>query len=755
MAIVHTVGSKGTEQGGGTIRETVARIERDTGQKALGRWLEAYPGAEQVGLFVAKVDVSEIPMAELQAALPAFEAQLLGLGFGLYSIDYTQDFSGVLDRPAAVAHLCAHRGFREQGDLAEAMRGGAATILANTDSVGRHVLTWVATNARGHTVRSKLYNKVVSNFEAGEIRAPVGGHLADFVDCPNAHLRKTFQHPDAQARGLCRIEVSLYACRGSDLSAGTAEAVVGEALALVSTDDAAGGLFVVQPPRAQWANLAAVLDRCLVVADRTQGAVFVGWYAHTGTGRVSGVHVVPTTAKAASDESWERAVVWAAADFGFRACPIFRVDILAATEDGVELGPLRCYTKDAGAASVLAASKRPTQLHPDGPDIAAQLPPTATVSWVWRTQKSHAVGVEVSPYPLQEVPEIAAGRTISALSTRGRERRLRELQDAESAEEWKRAALGWLEAERQRRAAQQQKRAEELAMLARLVAAHVLLESSKKKTHDTVEQTLRGPTTKPAELPPGGPWRVLGYRSNDHTTAAGGSTKARVVLQSEGGDPLAMWATAGLERILGGCSEFFEVEADKFHRKLYWLPAVGKRALGGLEIAVGPVASFRGREGRPVYWSPVRVVSAPDPGRVALLQRLADAEHQHQVLSERQAETELAQAAGLRVATAPPATKTGHCSDLPPGEYLCARYAVATFRGAARFVLFLVPSENGERSTDEEERPTTGHFLEAAVVAHGGAEGLAKARGPLLCRLGDLRTTPNKKKARLATFAQA
>jgi len=140
-------------------------------------------------------------MDELQASLPAFERYLLSQGFGLYCIDYTRDFSGTLDRKALVDHLCKMEGFREQGDLPSAMREDKPTILANTDSVGNHVCTWVQTSKRGYTVRTKLYNKVVLNFEAGEIREPIGGHLADYVDCPNKHLRRTFLHPDVQARG--------------------------------------------------------------------------------------------------------------------------------------------------------------------------------------------------------------------------------------------------------------------------------------------------------------------------------------------------------------------------------------------------------------------------------------------------------------------------------------------------------------------------------------------------------------------------
>ncbi|MEW8689046.1 MAG: hypothetical protein AB2556_24770 [Candidatus Thiodiazotropha sp.] len=78
----------------------------------------------------------------------------------------------------------------------------------------------------------------------------------------------------------------------------------------------------------------------------------------------------------------EIAVEWGAANFGFRACPIFRVYILAADEEGVELGPLPCYSKDPKAGTILAASKRLTQLHPNGPDLEAFLPPSTVVLWV-------------------------------------------------------------------------------------------------------------------------------------------------------------------------------------------------------------------------------------------------------------------------------------------------------------------------------------------------------------------------------------
>ncbi|MEW8688768.1 MAG: hypothetical protein AB2556_23370, partial [Candidatus Thiodiazotropha sp.] len=135
QSIVHTLATLDDAEGG-AIRATVS----DTGKKAQAKWPELYPGTEPAGLFVAKVDVSEIPMDELQASLPAFERLLLAHS-GLYCVDYTQDFSGVLDREALMDHLCASEGFHKQGDLASAMRADVPTILANTGSMGGHVCT--------------------------------------------------------------------------------------------------------------------------------------------------------------------------------------------------------------------------------------------------------------------------------------------------------------------------------------------------------------------------------------------------------------------------------------------------------------------------------------------------------------------------------------------------------------------------------------------------------------------------------------
>ena len=204
---------------GSKIMETIAKIESDTGQRAGRQWKKLFPVKKVYACFVVKIDVSEVEIAHLQERLPTLASLLESRGDSMYEIDYTQDISGMVDRNALVSHLLVN-GFERQ---ASGRRSDKGTILDNTSSVGNHVCTWLH-EARGYTARTKIYNKAVSQFEAGEVNETFGGHLADYVDCPNQHMRRTFEHPAVQARGCTRKEVSYY---GSEsLSAQTDEALV-------------------------------------------------------------------------------------------------------------------------------------------------------------------------------------------------------------------------------------------------------------------------------------------------------------------------------------------------------------------------------------------------------------------------------------------------------------------------------------------------------------------------------------------------
>ena len=109
----------------------------------------------------------------------------------------------------------------------------------------------------------------------------------------------------------------------NELSSKKATDYIEKVLEQVSTEDEEDGLFVVQPPSKQWQNLAESLDRFLVLADRAQGHIFVSWYAHTGTGRISGIHVHPTPAKVRDEAKWEKAILWAAGTLAFGVVQFF------------------------------------------------------------------------------------------------------------------------------------------------------------------------------------------------------------------------------------------------------------------------------------------------------------------------------------------------------------------------------------------------------------------------------------------------
>ena len=98
-----------------------------------------------------------------------------------------------------------------------------------------NVCTWIA-NAGNDSTVGKIYNKIVTNFEARDVCERVGGHLADYVDCPNKHLRRTFLHPDVEARGCTRIEVSFCPSPRDELSGEKADEVVQKALAQISPE---------------------------------------------------------------------------------------------------------------------------------------------------------------------------------------------------------------------------------------------------------------------------------------------------------------------------------------------------------------------------------------------------------------------------------------------------------------------------------------------------------------------------------------
>ena len=125
-------------------------------------------------IFLSRWMSLELPMEKLQKGLPAMRRLLMSAGCGLYQIDYTQDLSGTLVRPALVQHLESVHNFFQRGGFAFPENGGC--ILDNTDSVSYYACTFVQTR-NGRTTSTKFCNKVVGQFKAGDVRESFSGHL--------------------------------------------------------------------------------------------------------------------------------------------------------------------------------------------------------------------------------------------------------------------------------------------------------------------------------------------------------------------------------------------------------------------------------------------------------------------------------------------------------------------------------------------------------------------------------------------------
>ena len=78
--------------------------------------------------------------------------------------------------------------------------------ILNTDATcGRNTFKYIR-NTGSVCCVVKYYNKIVSNFEAGDVQKKIGTHLAEYAFTHSCnHLEKTFRHPDVVERGINEI----------------------------------------------------------------------------------------------------------------------------------------------------------------------------------------------------------------------------------------------------------------------------------------------------------------------------------------------------------------------------------------------------------------------------------------------------------------------------------------------------------------------------------------------------------------------
>ena len=269
----------------------------------------------------------------------------------------------------------------------------------------------------------------------------------------------------------------------------------------------------------------------------------MGWSGHTKTGRLQGIVAKPSTKTLEKEGAWWNAIEWMMVDFGYRNCPIFLVEVVGAENNEVEFLELRSFQKNA--PTILAASRRPWRLHPGAPDPKTLLPSTEHVEWVWRQEKMHAIGTRRTSCPLWEIPEIAANRRLSTLSTRNRAVRLEEILEAKTKLEWGEK----LEEIARTREEARRLRSLEIEQMRGIVEAKKRLLAERAKIRNTVKGALSELTTKKLREVSGNHWKAIGHR--------GATYGPRVVLKDEEGKIEVVYSTRQLAKLLENTKELF------------------------------------------------------------------------------------------------------------------------------------------------------------------------------------------------------
>ena len=336
------------EKENSTIYQTLKAIERRTNKIALNGYTKYYDCKNPVAVIKYKVNTSRLPLKKVLDNLNKLENRLNVLGAGLMSIDYTRDLSGVLEKKRMVEHFLK-LGFIEQssseeenkkyyivnkftkfktweektvkyGDGDEDDTEFKIKIIDSDATCGRNTFKYIK-NIGSVCFVVKYYNKIVSNFEAGDVQKKIGTHLAEYAFTHSCdHLEETFRHPDVVKRGLTRLEMSIH---GFDPKINYSQMLEDEFNLIKGVP-----IFHIQPGAEQWLRLAKHITQCALFANKATKEITLFWYGSSVTKRVAGVtKKLKKENIDANPKEWEHAIKWMILNFGFSGVPIYCVSL--------------------------------------------------------------------------------------------------------------------------------------------------------------------------------------------------------------------------------------------------------------------------------------------------------------------------------------------------------------------------------------------------------------------------------------------
>ena len=118
-------------------------------------------------------------------------------------IDFTQDFTGLINKEQVIDYLINNCDFRMQGSYDLAIH----IILDNDYKISRNCLTFIKPTNNGD-IRYKFYNKFVQSLESPSVNYLVGSHIGVYISNSNDKLKKAIML--AKATGILRLEITFY-----------------------------------------------------------------------------------------------------------------------------------------------------------------------------------------------------------------------------------------------------------------------------------------------------------------------------------------------------------------------------------------------------------------------------------------------------------------------------------------------------------------------------------------------------------------
>ena len=706
--IMHTVEIK--DIGNSSILKTVVGIEN---KKAVRQKWEERTLNKAFAVFVVKIDVSNIPIQELQKYIKELEQALFTIGYYIYCVDYTRDFSGTMDKKELIKYLTEEEDFKEESDIFNTEKTNV--ILNNNSSVGRNVLTYLRREG-GKLLRIKFYNKIVSNLEAGEVRNQFGGHIYDYVYSSNERLRRLFWHPDAKQRGITRVEVSVYG-KQSRLNENMGEALIYRELNLMVKKEK---LFYIQPAVNQWKALAENLKQCFTLVDRPHHTIYIAWYGNSITGRIAGVKV--DYAKKKDRKDIENLVMWAVSDFGFKMVPIYRADILEYTSEKIRISPLKCYVKDKNGTTILTPCNKAGKFTEDvlNIDISDYLPPTEFLKWEWRRKKLPSSNDRKPTGEILDMPDLAKNKRISLLSLTQREKRNAEIEEARKKTEWVHKAEKILNVH-----------SEKIKYISAQLEEMERRKEETEKAFNFVYSKLENLTCRKLKEEDTGEYYLLGWQPGKYSSMV-------LLLDAKDREEYKfIYANTRTEKYLKLFTPFFNQKELRKNRTINFYRPINNDYTDYFILEIEEKQRFfKGNtwlEYFPVYVNP----------KVDKLKTEIE-----KILKEEKDLMEETENLFLEKIEAPDKTKNADkCTDLEEGEFKIIAYSQTTYRGKIKTFLHVKRLDK----TDGEFL-VNGYWIEEGIKKIEENKKLNKIAKPVVCRLGMVKTTPNKRKARTCTI---